>query len=144
MGMLTDDNVSALQKAVQNLTNESHIFKGFVRFSIYNEALIAMIEPRNFVLPLLAPHFSERFSNEVFMIYDRTHKAALIHQKGRVEILDVDDWELPEPEEEEVEYRRLWKQFYNTIAIESRYNPRCRMSFMPKRYWKELTELYPE
>lgn len=144
MGMLTDDNVHALQKAVRNLTCESHRYKGFVRFSIYNEALVTMIEPENFVLPLLAYHFSNRYPNEVFMIFDKTHKAALIHQAGRVEIVDVEEWELPEPGEEEVEYRRLWQQFYKTIAIESRDNPRCRMNFMPKRFWKHLTEFYPE
>ncbi|AFM01388.1 putative DNA metabolism protein [Desulfitobacterium dehalogenans ATCC 51507] len=144
MGMLTDEHVNALQKAVQNLTFESHRYKGFVRFSIYNEALVAMIEPQNFVLPLLAAHFSSRYPNEVFMIFDKTHKAALIHQAGRAEIVDVEDWELPEPEESEVEYRRLWQQFYKTIAIESRDNPRCRMNFMPKRFWKHLTEFYPE
>ncbi|SHN71787.1 TIGR03915 family putative DNA repair protein [Desulfitobacterium chlororespirans] len=144
MGMLTDDNVHALQKAVRNLTNESHRYKGFVRFSVYNEALVAVIEPENFVLPLLAYHFSNRYPNEVFMIFDKTHKAALIHQAGRVEIVDVEEWELPEPEEKEVEYRRLWQQFYKTIAIASRDNPRCRMNFMPKRFWKHLTEFYPE
>ncbi|MGE4273605.1 MAG: TIGR03915 family putative DNA repair protein [Desulfitobacterium sp.] len=144
MGMLTDDYVNALQKAMQNLTFESHRLKGFVRFSVYNEALVAIIEPRNFVLPLLATHFSNRFGNEVFMIFDKTHKVALVHQGGRVEIVAVDDWELPEPEEKEAEYRRLWQQFYKTIAIESRNNPRCRMNFMPKRFWKHLTEFYPE
>lgn len=144
MGMLTDDNVNALQKAVQNLTYESHRYKGFIRFSIYNESLVAIIEPRNFVLPLLAAHFSNRFHNEVFMIFDKTHKAALIHQAGRVEIVEVDDLELPELEEKEAEYRRLWQQFYNTIAIENRFNPSCRMNFMPKRFWKQLTEFYPE
>lgn len=144
MGMLTDDHVNALQKAVQNLTFESHRFKGFVRFSIYNEVLVAVIEPRNFVLPLLAAHFSDRYRNEIFMIFDKTHKVALIHQAGRVEIVDVDDLELPELEEKEAEYRRLWQQFYKTIAIENRFNPRCRMNFMPKRFWKHLTEFYPE
>lgn len=144
MGMFTDDNVNALQKAVQNLNFESHRFKGFVRFSIYDEALVAVIEPQNFVLPLLAAHFSNRYHNEVFMIFDKTHKVALIHQSGRVEIVDIDDWELPEPDEKEIEYRSLWQQFYKTIAIESRHNPRCRMNFMPKRFWKHLTEFYPE
>lgn len=107
-------------------------------------ALVAVIEPENFVLPLLAYHFSNRYPDEGLMIFDKTHKSALIHQAGRLDIVDVVGWELPEPEEEEMEYRRLWQQFYKTIAIASRDNPRCRMNFMPKRFWKHLTRFYPE
>lgn len=144
MNMLTDDTVSALQKAVLQLTSESHKFKGFIRFSVYNEALVAVIEPRNFVLPLLVAHFSQRFPNEIFMIYDKTHQAALVHRKLKVELIPVADLELPEMDAKEAVYRRLWKRFYETIAIPSRYNPRCRMNLMPKRYWQQLTEFYPD
>ena len=42
--------------------------------------------------------------------------------------------------ENEKEYRRLWKQFYDTVEIKERHNERCRMTLMPKRYWKYLTE----
>lgn len=144
MSMLTDDTVDSLQKAVHHLTFEAHRYKGFIRFSIYNEALVAVIEPKNFVLPVIATHFANRFRNEVFMIYDKTHKSALIHQARRVEIVEIDDLQLPELEEKEAEFRRLWQQYYKTIGIESRYNPRCRMTFMPKRFWSQLTEFYPE
>ena len=34
-----------------------------------------------------------------------------------------------------------WKRFYRTIAVESRYNPELRRQFMPKRLWKNITEL---
>lgn len=144
MSMLTDDTVDSLQKAVHHLTFEAHRYKGFIRFSIYNEALVAVIEPKNFVLPVIAAHFANRFRNEVFMIYDKTHKSALIHQARRVEIVEIDDLQLPELEEKEAEFRRLWQQYYKTIGIENRYNPRCRMTFMPKRFWSQLTEFYPE
>jgi len=143
MEMLTDDHVHALQKAVHNLTFESHRYKGFIRFSVYNQALVAVIEPRNYVLPLLAEHFASRYPNEVFMIFDKSHKACLVHQGGRVEIMEVENWEMPDPDQEEREFRRLWQQFYQTIAIKERYNPRCRNNFMPKRFWNHLTEFNP-
>lgn len=141
MTMLTDDTVCALQKAVLHLTSESHKFKGFVRFSIYDEVLVAVIEPKNFVLPLLSPHFCDRFRNETFMIYDKTHSMALIYRSPKAELIFVDELALPDVDATEVEYRRLWKQFYKTIAIESRNNPRCQRTLMPKRYWGQLTEL---
>lgn len=140
MTMLTDDTVCSLQKAVRNLTSESHKFMGFVRFSIYDEVLVAIIEPKNLVLPLLSQHFCDRFRNESFMIYDKTHSMALIYQSQKAELIFVDELTLPEVDGTEVEYRRLWKQFYNTIAIEGRNNPRCRMTLMPKRYWGQITE----
>ncbi|MGC7873874.1 TIGR03915 family putative DNA repair protein [Desulfosporosinus sp. SYSU MS00001] len=141
MSMLTDDTVSTLLKAVRHLTSESHKFKGFVRFSVYDKVMVAVIEPKNFVLPLISDHFCDRFRNESFMIYDKTHKMALVYQGQEANLIEVDELTLPEVDKSEVEYRRLWKQFYQTIAIEERYNPKCRMTLMPKRYWGHLTEL---
>ncbi|MDP4128451.1 MAG: TIGR03915 family putative DNA repair protein [Bacillota bacterium] len=140
MAMLTDDTVCSLQKAVRHLTSESQKFKGFVRFSVYGEVLVSVIEPKNFVLPLLSPHFCDRFRDEAFMIYDKTHSMALIYESKKAELIFVDELTLPEVDAAEVEYRRLWKQFYKTIAIEGRNNPRCRMTLMPKRYWGQMTE----
>lgn len=140
MTMLTDDTVCSLQKAVRHLTSESHKYKGFVRFSVYGEALVAVIEPKNFVLPLLAEHFCDRFRNEEFMIYDKTHCMALIYQSQKAELIYVEELTLPEIDGTEVEYRLLWRQYYDTIAIAGRNNPRCRMNRMPKRYWGHLTE----
>ena len=34
-----------------------------------------------------------------------------------------------------------WKTFYDTLSIDSRYNPELRRNFMPKRFWKNLTEI---
>ncbi|WP_407312658.1 TIGR03915 family putative DNA repair protein [Desulfosporosinus sp. SB140] len=140
MTMLADDTVCSLQKAVRRLTSESHKYKGFIRFSIYGEVLVAVIEPKNNVLPLIFPHFCDRFRNESFMIYDKTHSMALTYQSHKAELIYVDELTLPEVDDNEVEYRRLWKQFYKTIAIKGRDNPRCRMNLMPKRYWGQMTE----
>lgn len=52
--------------------------------------------------------------------------------------------ELAPPGQEELNYRRLWRRFYDTIAIEGRENPRCRMTHMPKRYWAMMTEFQAE
>jgi len=65
---------------------------------------------------------------------------ALIYRSREAALIVVDELTLPQVDGSEVEYRRLWKQFYNTIAIEGRTNPRCRMKLMPKRYWGQMTE----
>ncbi|MEF2967023.1 TIGR03915 family putative DNA repair protein [Paenibacillus sp. M1] len=146
MNMLTDDTVHRLRKAVQQLNSESRTLMGFLRFSVYGDVLVAEIEPKNHVLPTLAPHFCDRYRNESFMIYDRTHGQALMYRpdathEQKVSIVDVEELILPETGEQEQAYRRLWKQFYHTAAIRERINPRARMSHMPKRYWAHLTEM---
>ena len=138
--MLADDVVRAITKSAQNVQREGHFYKMLLRFSDYDGALVATIEPKNFVLPIIAPHFCDRFPSEQFLIYDKTHKCAFIYQNGEKRLIALEHLELPEKSPEEEKYRALWKQFYNTIAIEGRLNPKLRMGHMPKRYWAHLTE----
>ena len=140
LNMLADDTVRAVVDTARTVSRESNFYKEFLRFSDYNGALVAIIEPKNFVLPMIVSHYNDRFPSELFLIYDETNKHALVHQNGKNAIIPLDDLELPKACDKEVKYRALWKQFYNTIAIESRINPKLRMGNMPKRYWKHLTE----
>lgn len=144
MSRLTDEPVHALFTAVRHLNQEAHLFQGFIRFSEVNGVLTAQIEPKNTVLPLIARHFCGRFSAERFLIYDRTHGMALLYQDGSMSICGADAFEQPDPDEEELKFRELWRLFYRTIEIKERHNPRCRMSHLPKRYWSCMTELARE
>lgn len=139
--MLADTTVSQLQNMVKAVNNEKHLLLGFVRFSEYNGGLVAVIEPKHFVLPLMQGHFCARFSGEQFMIYDKTHQVALIYHPFEAKIIEVESLELPCADEVEEKYRRLWTGYYNAIAIKERENPRCRMGHMPKRFWSQLTEM---
>lgn len=141
---LTDDRVAVLKNAVRHLTGEVELLKGFVRFSDFGGTLAGEIEPKNRVLPLLKGHFCGRFPGEVFVLYDRTHHEALFHQPGKTAILPVDTFRLDAPGASELFYRKLWRRFYDTITIEGRYNPKLRMTHMPKRYWGTMTEFQPE
>lgn len=138
---LSDKCVSAMQKAARQLHNEAHLFKGFVRFLDHRGVLTAIIEPKNFVLPLIAPHFTNRYSGETFMIYDKSHAFALIHRPGEWKILPIQQFTEPPAEEGEQKIRSLWKLFYDTMAIKERENPTCRRNHMPKRFWSHMTEM---
>lgn len=133
--------VQPLLKAEQHMMGEIHLLRGFIRFSQRCGRLVATIEPKNFVLPFLAEHFIERFSREDFLIYDKAHGAALVYEKGRQAILPLEGLEAAPADEGEAEWEALWKRFYNTISIEGRENPRCRMGHMPKRYWQHMLEV---
>lgn len=138
--LLANKTVSELQKAVLFLKRESHQYLGFVRFSVHGDGLVSVIEPKNMVLPTIAPHFCDRYRNELFIIYDKTHRSALIHKPQQWAIVDIEDFIEPEADETERFYRELWGIYFDAIAIRERNNPRCQMNHMQKRYWNHLTE----
>jgi len=135
-----NDTVYRLQKAVQHLLSEAHLLKGFIRFSVQNNVLVTTIGPKNCVLPFLAGHFKARFPEEHWLIYDAAHHMALAYRPYETAILPLESFSAAPPDAEEAKFRALWCQFYDTIEIRSRHNERCRMTLMPKRYWKYMTE----
>ena len=140
LSCLSDDTYLPLLKAVRQLSGEVEQFRGFTRFSDFDGVLGAEIEPKNRVLPVLRRHFCERYHNETFFLYDRTHREALFYADGHSAIVPLEEFVMAPPDETEKRYRRLWRCFYDTIAIRERENPKLRMSHMPKRFWPLLTE----
>ncbi len=138
---LTDDTVDRLTKAVRNLQRETHSFMGFVRFTVYDDVLVSCIAPKNRVLPLLSEHFADRYPDETFLIYDKTHKMAVVHKPEGTLLTAMTNLTLPPIDDAEKAYQTLWKCFQHTIAIEERINPKCQMNHMPKRFWSEMTEM---
>ncbi|QUO38051.1 TIGR03915 family putative DNA repair protein [Dysosmobacter sp. Marseille-Q4140] len=137
---LADPELPPLRQAVRHLASEAHLLKGFVRFSELGGVLGGEIAPKNRVLPLLRCHFCARYREEKFFLYDRTHHEVLLYAAGRAEIRPLAHFRMAPPEEAEARYRLLWKRFYDTVAIRERYNPRCRRTQMPQRYWGTMTE----
>ena len=134
--------VLALEKEV---CSEAHLLTGFVRFQDYGDFLGGTITPKHYVLPLLRLHFCQRLPGEDFILYDATHGAALLWQKGKASYAQLDEAPpFPEISREEASYQELWKRFYKTIAIAARENPALRRSLCPKRYWVNMTELKEE
>ena len=141
---LSDEAVWPLLKAVRHLDGEVHLLKGFTRFSDFEGVLAGEIRPKNRVLPLLRGHFCDRMYNETFLLYDRAHREALVHQPGKWAILPLEEFKMAAPSAEEAQYRRLWKRFYDTIEIRERHNPKLRRTNMPQRYWETMTEFQDE
>ena len=103
----------------------------------------AEIEPKNRVLPLLRGYFCGRYGNERFFIYDRTHRELLFYVDGKSRIAAVEGFQPTLPGGEELQFRALWKRFFETVAIRERENPRCQNTFLPKRYRGTMTEFLP-
>ena len=139
--MRAHEYVAPLYEAQRALLNEAHLILGFLRFSEYNGILVARIQPKHYVLPYLQRHFCERFAGETFLIFDKTHSAALVWKDRCARIITLESLETPLESQNELEYRQLWRTFSDTISIALRENPRCRMTHCPKRYWPEMLEM---
>ena len=139
-----EDTVLRLREGVKHLLSEAHLLKGFIRFSVQQQILVTTIGPKNYVLPFLAHHFSERYPEEHILIYDETHHMALIYRPYESGIIPMDAFRAAPPDEEERHFRGLWQTFYDAIEIRPRHNEKCRMTLMPKRYWGYMTEFCRE
>ena len=138
--MLGKEPVAVLYDMEKAVLNEAHLLKGFVRFSDYHGMLAAVIEPKHCVLPLLKRHFAQRYPEEHFLLYDSTHKMALIYRPHESRIIPLEEFVPPDASLPERQYRRMWQEYYDAIEIKPRHNPRCRMTHMPKRFWGCMTE----
>ena len=127
--------------------NEALRIKGFVRFKeLNNKVLHAEIEPTNNCIGLLTNHFKKRLKNECFVIVDNKRNLISIYDKKDVIITNKDNIKIDELKysDNELDIENLWTTFYKTIGIKERKNDRCRMNFMPKKYWKYIIEMSDE
>lgn len=125
--------------------NEAHHLLGFLRFQeLENGILFAQIHPKNDVLPFLGEHFVDRLPEENFMIYDATRNLAVLHPKGKgffiTDTGELNQEMLQRLSPQELEYRRLWRAFFDSIAIEARINPKLQNQNLPKRFQRDIVE----
>ena len=137
---LSDPVMARVNLALTKMWTEWDHLKGFVRFSDLDGFLVGEIEPKNRVLPLLAPHFAQRYSGERLALYDRTHHEVFLSDRGRWKLLPAEGFRMGPAGETERAYRAMWRSYYETIAIEGRINPKCQSTHLPKRYRHVMTE----
>ncbi len=137
---LSDPVMARVNLALTKMWTEWDHLKGFVRFSELDGVLVGEIEPKNRVLPLLAPHFAARYSGERLALYDRTHHEIFLSDRGRWKLLPAEDFRMGPAGSGERACRAMWRRYYDTIAIEGRTNPKCQSTHLPKRYRHVMTE----
>ncbi len=142
--MLTHPIVLAIDKLCALTGREASFLTEFVRFSeVEGHLYYAEITPEHMVLPLIMPHFAARMNTHPFLIHDKTHGLAGVYDRTRWVLVSTEELTIPRLSENEEHYRRLWRTFYDTVAIKERLNPQLRQQLMPKKYWKNITELQP-
>ena len=134
-------------KIAAYVLHENHKLKGFTRFSqLENNILYADISPENNILPILSNHFKKRLKNELWIIHDTKRNILSIYDKKNFYITNDNNFKLlnTNKSDNEITIENMWKTFYKTIGIKERKNDRCRMNFMPKKYWKYMLEMSDE
>ncbi len=137
-----NDIVINIDNLVKKVSLERHRMMGFVRFKSFNNLLISKINPTHNVLELIAKHFSKRLSSENFIIYDENRDLALVYNKSDYYITDVDDkFKNALNNINDTFYEDLWSEYFTSVNIIERENKRLQSRMMPRRYWKNLTEV---
>lgn len=144
-----DPDMHATFEAAQKTCHEAHRFQGFVRFSKAPDGtLFSVIAPDHDILPLLAPHFRERYPSLEWSIFDERRGRCLRHRDGEVAILEVDRQNLPKDSRAaarsadpgEARFLDLWKAYYRAVNIAERANPKLLRRNLPVKYWRYLPE----
>lgn len=128
----------------RKVANEANKYIEFIRFQeLLNGVLYSKIAPENNVLPLLAEHFTDRLKNENFVIYDENRKIALAYERKKhweiYQNIMVEEEQLQMSECEE-SVKKLWKTFYQSIAIKERSNLELQRQLLPLKFRKFMTE----
>jgi len=134
-----DADARTVLEAAYKVWHETHRLMGLLRFSPDEDGVyIARCEPDHLVLPALGPHFKERFGQTPWAIIDEKRNLG-ISSSGAFFYIDKNH--APPKNHPDNEWENMWRNYHKTINNESRNNPELQKRFMPKRYWKYLTEL---
>ena len=122
----------------------------FVRFQKTSDGIyFAPISPDFNVISLVADHFKERYADQPWIIYDTKRKFGLYYDLHKIEEITFSEepvdssgkLKAEQTDADEQLYQRMWKNYFKTMAIKERINPKLQRQHMPVRFWKYLTEM---
>ncbi|GAA4372430.1 TIGR03915 family putative DNA repair protein [Hymenobacter koreensis] len=150
----SNDTVRLIADINKQMFREKHRMEAFVRFEKSHDGLFhATVEPDFDVLPLIAEHFTKRYADQRWLIFDRRRGYGLYYDLQRTDILSFDA-ESAAPrggnavsaavlDEREPLFQSLWQTYFDHVNIPERRNLKLHRRHMPKRYWRFLTEKQP-
>jgi probable DNA metabolism protein len=145
----SNDAVITIFQTAKKVWREKHRMEAFVRFQKTADGLYyAIIEPDYNVLPLIAKHFTIRYADQRWMIYDAHRKYGLYYDLETVTDIQIQFLEVMAGgkdmasvyDEGEELYQQLWQQYFKSVNIPARKNTKLHIQHMPRRYWKYMVE----
>lgn len=149
----SDDDVLAVRNTCRRVLHEALRMKQFIRFQKAKDGMyLAVVSPDHNVLPLITDHFSDRFNDQPWLIYDaKRHYGYNYDGESVIRITFENEAEVPFDllngnmdadilSEDDQLFQELWRTYFKAICIKERLNPKKQLSDMPRRYWKYITE----
>ena len=148
-----DTDVLTVTNIARRVLHEQLRMKQFIRFQKAKDGTyLAVVAPDHNVLPLITDHFSDRFNDQPWLIYD-TKRHYGFHYDGQLVIritfedegavpFDLTNGKLQTDvlSSDDQLLQDLWRTYFKAICIKERMNPRKQLKDMPRRYWKYMTE----
>jgi len=140
--------VLRISQTVKKVGREKHRMDAFVRFRLTRDGVyVSTISPDFNVLPLIAKHFKDRYADQPWLILDVKRGYGIQYDLKEVHVVQLEDPRrftdgLPEDvlDPTEVDFTRLWKQYFISTNIKARKNTALHLRHVPGRYWKYLSE----
>ncbi|QAA80918.1 DNA metabolism protein [Aequorivita sp. H23M31] len=145
----SNPTVLTVSQIAKSVGREKHRMEAFVRFRLTQDNIyFATIEPDFDVLPLITKHFKSRYADQKWIIYDLSRNYGIYYNLQTVETITL---ELPSNFDpvhtsdeffspDEMEFQKLWQDYFKSTNIPSRKNLKLHIQHIPKRYWKYLSE----
>ena len=149
-----DPDVLSVTNIARKVLHEQLRMKQFIRFQKAKDGTyLAVVSPDHNVLPIITDHFSDRFNDQPWLIYD-AHRHYGFYYDGHaapIRIMFENEFAVPFSLEngklnedilssDDQLLQDLWRTYFKAICIKERMNPRKQLKDMPRRYWKYMTE----
>jgi probable DNA metabolism protein len=143
-----DPDILELSKTWKKVQRESSYIRQFLRFQkTADDTYFACVEPLYNALPLVTNFLKNRFHDQKWLIYDIKRNYGYYYDTVDITevMLDNIQWEDGKLKEnimshDEKMFQQLWQQYFKSITIKERINPKLQRQHMPVRFWKYLTE----
>tara|TARA_R100000935_G_scaffold35040_1_gene55808 strand:- start:180 stop:962 length:783 start_codon:yes stop_codon:yes gene_type:complete len=144
-----DPIILKISQISKKVSREKHRMEAFVRFQLTKDDIFfATIEPDFNVLPLILNHFESRYADQKWIIYDLKRNFGLFYNLQETIYINFDfkSKDHLDPGNSsiystpEINFQKLWQQYFESTNIKSRKNMKLHLQHVPKRYWKYLTE----
>ena len=146
----SDTDVLTVFETARKVRHEQHRVLQFMRFQkAADGTYFGIMEPIYNVMPLTVPHFTDRFADQRFILYDKRrgfgyyydgHEPVEITMPENLPHITTGKLTDDVMDPDERLFQQLWQTYFKSIAIAERRNLRKQRQDMPVRFWKYLTE----
>jgi probable DNA metabolism protein len=142
--------VLEVTRLFNKVAKETARIRMFTRFQQTAEnSYYASVMPEYDVLPLCIHHFTDRFADQEWIIYDLKRNYGFFYNLKVTERISFENLPVSRVNGQlyesfhnpaEKQFQKLWKEYFNSISIKERKNYKLHRQLLPRRFWNYLPE----